>query len=88
LIEREGGSLPPFTLPLLLCHPTAFRSFLTVSEEASALRRLLLFSKAANGFGEKDLRSNPRVPAGKAGEDTLSARRVFFPTYMPPEKMI
>ena len=51
-------------------------------------RRLLLFSKAANGFGEKNLRSDPRVPAGKAGEDTLSARRVFFPTYMPPEKMI
>ena len=67
---------------------TREQSSLPRIEEASALRRLLLFSKAANGFGEKDLRSDPRVPAGKAGEDTLSARRVFFPTYMPPEKMI
>ena len=40
---------------------TREQSSLPRIEEASALRRLLLFSKAANGFGEKDLRSDPRV---------------------------
>jgi len=31
LIEREGGLFAPFTLPQLLCRPTAFHGFLTVS---------------------------------------------------------